>query len=172
MNEMFPATPPQRCETCGRDLINGVCVMHRVRKAPDFQGLIRELIRRGRALIDDAEFERLAIELEQAISLTAQKGEARARRSDPWTSKEAARRTTPTGVRVMEVLKALLTESPAWVDAPNLATGECGGSEGLRRVRELRSDYGWPVERRQHPTRSQLWQYRLPAGAGTDYRIT
>jgi hypothetical protein len=69
-----------------------------------------------------------------------------ARSSDPKSSHEGARRIQPTrGTRKAEVLSALQHASPDWVTAESLHTSEVGGSEGLRRLRELRSE-GWDIE--------------------------
>lgn len=65
--------------------------------------------------------------------------------------------------RQEEVLKALADAHGEWVDGSTLATAEVGGSEGLKRLRELRAA-GWPIEERRHPdARRAVWQYRLPA---------
>lgn len=51
-----------------------------------------------------------------------------------------------------------------WVNGPELATEEIGGSEGLRRVREL-ADEGYKIETRRHPDPARdIWQYRIPRG--------
>lgn len=48
-----------------------------------------------------------------------------------------------------------------WVDGYVLCKPELGGSEGLRRVRELRAD-GVDIEKRNHPDRGRATvQYRL-----------
>lgn len=65
--------------------------------------------------------------------------------------------------RQQEVLERL--EAGGWIDGPDLANAEVGGSEGLKRLRELRAE-GRPIERRRHPDpRRDIWQYRL-AGVG------
>jgi hypothetical protein len=85
-----------------------------------------------------------------------------ARREDPWSSHLAAERIAPSvNTRMEEVLTRLLAAEGEWVDAPELAHEGCGGSEGLRRVRQLRADLHWPVERRPHPERRTAWQYRI-----------
>lgn len=88
--------------------------------------------------------------------------------NDPPSSYEAAERAMPKlGTRRREVLDALLwpRDGDGWVDGTELATSRCGGSEGLRRVRELQRQ-GWPVERRPDPDSATSWQYRIAAGAG------
>jgi hypothetical protein len=48
-----------------------------------------------------------------------------------------------------------------WVDGPDLSNEKCGGTEGMRRLRELRAE-GWPIEDRHHPDPNRdIWQYRL-----------
>lgn len=65
---------------------------------------------------------------------------------------------------VLQYLKA----HPGWVNGPELASPAVGGSEGLKRLRELRAD-GYPIERRRHPDKNRaVWQYRL-AGAIPHY---
>lgn len=60
-----------------------------------------------------------------------------------------------------QVLDRLRQEHGGWVDGPELANERVGGSEGLRRVRELRQD-GYSIEERKHPDpRRDIFQYRL-----------
>jgi hypothetical protein len=78
------------------------------------------------------------------------------RKSDPVTSHIGAgiiepKRSTRKG-QVLAVLRA-----SDWVSGHDLCTHECGGSEGLRRLRELRAE-GWPVETRFV---GDVAQYRL-----------
>lgn len=48
-----------------------------------------------------------------------------------------------------------------WVDGPDLANEEVGGSEGLKRLRELRSE-GHLIQARKHPDAGRdIYQYRL-----------
>jgi hypothetical protein len=48
-----------------------------------------------------------------------------------------------------------------WVDGPELANAEVGGSEGLKRLRELRAD-GINILMRPHPdTKRDIHQYML-----------
>jgi hypothetical protein len=67
--------------------------------------------------------------------------------------------------RKEQVLARLQAHIGEWVDGPDLANEEVGGSEGLKRLRELRMEDGYEIEKRQHPdpTRS-VWQYRLVSG--------
>lgn len=63
--------------------------------------------------------------------------------------------------RKEQVLAHLQDHRGQWVNGTDLATAEIGGSEGLKRLRELRAE-GQPIERRQHPDRSRdIFQYRL-----------
>lgn len=48
-----------------------------------------------------------------------------------------------------------------WVDGPDLANEEIGGSEGLKRLRELKAD-GHDIRMRPHPDKARsIFQYRL-----------
>jgi hypothetical protein len=64
--------------------------------------------------------------------------------------------------QVHEYLKA---RSGQWVDGTELANGEVGGSEGLKRVRELRADLaasGVSIIMRRHPDPARdIFQYQL-----------
>ena len=61
-----------------------------------------------------------------------------------------------------QVLKALQDANGAWVDGPDLANAEVGGSEGLKRLRELREQDGWDIRKRKHPDPNRdIYQYRL-----------
>lgn len=81
--------------------------------------------------------------------------------SDPATSHIAAERIEPQrDTRKAAVLEYLRAASGGWVDGSDIATAEVGGSEGLRRLRELK-DEGWLIDRRPHPTSATAWQYRL-----------
>lgn len=63
--------------------------------------------------------------------------------------------------RKEQVLDRLSEHLGEWVNGSDLATAECGGSEGLKRLREARSE-GWPIEDRRHPDGERdVWQYRL-----------
>lgn len=62
--------------------------------------------------------------------------------------------------RRQQVQDYLVARAGQWVDGPEIATEEVGGSEGHRRFRELR-DAGLPVEERRHPDpKRDIWQYR------------
>lgn len=90
-----------------------------------------------------------------------------ARTSDPESSQIAAVRVAPTvGSRQAQVLDRLRDACGEWVDGSALSTAECGGSEGKRRLRELREEKGWPIECRPHPGSATAWQYRLVEGVG------
>ncbi len=63
--------------------------------------------------------------------------------------------------RKEQILRVLLENKGEWVDGTRLATEEVGGSEGLRRLRELRAD-GHIVQQRRHPDADRdIWQYRI-----------
>lgn len=65
--------------------------------------------------------------------------------------------------RKEQILKLLLDNLGQWVDGPRLASEEVGGSEGLRRLRELRAD-GHRIQQRHHPDAERdIWQYRIVA---------
>jgi hypothetical protein len=84
------------------------------------------------------------------------------RSADPVSAHVAAELIEPKrGTRRREVLDRLraAVESDGWVHGTELATQACGGSEGLRRLREL-EEQGWPIERRP-VSGSTVWQYRL-----------
>lgn len=83
------------------------------------------------------------------------------RTDDPQNSHDAADLIEPEREsRRGEVLAALREANGDWVDAPLLATAQCGGFGGTRRVRELRT-MGWPIETRQKPGSTNTWQHRL-----------
>lgn len=84
------------------------------------------------------------------------------RTDDPANSHVAAERIHPKrGSRKSLVLEALRSAGgDGWVDGTALETPEVGGSQGTRRLRELRAD-GWAIEARPHPTSDTAWQYRL-----------
>jgi len=66
--------------------------------------------------------------------------------------------------RKQQILDALIQARGNWVDGSKLATEEVGGSEGLRRLRELRAS-GYKIEERRHPDpRRDIWQYRYAMG--------
>ena len=66
--------------------------------------------------------------------------------------------------RKREVLLRLVEADESWVGGPELATVRCGGSEGLRRLRELRMDYGCEIERERLEGHN-YFSYRLLAGS-------
>jgi hypothetical protein len=83
-----------------------------------------------------------------------------ARVVDPPSSHGAAARIEPkTGTRMAKVL-AYLTEHPGWVNGEVLNTPEVGGSEGTRRLRELR-ELGYDIQLRPNPHSDTAYQYRL-----------
>lgn len=60
-----------------------------------------------------------------------------------------------------QVLARLKAADGGWVDGSELATEEIGGSEGLRRLREL-ADEGHNIRKRRHPdAQRDIWQYKL-----------
>lgn len=69
--------------------------------------------------------------------------------------------------RKEQVYGYLKTRINAWVDGPELANESVGGSEGLKRLRELRADLKaeggrYEIEMRSHPDASRdIYQYRL-----------
>lgn len=66
-----------------------------------------------------------------------------------------------TASRREAVLSVLQAADGEWVNGTVLASAEVGGSEGLKRLRELRAD-GWPIEMRRHPDPDRtVRQYRL-----------
>jgi hypothetical protein len=78
--------------------------------------------------------------------------------------------------RKAQVLEVLVNNRGRWVDGPDLANAEVGGSEGLKRLRELRQE-GHVIERRKHPDPTrEIYQYRLtklnatPTGTATTSR--
>jgi hypothetical protein len=71
---------------------------------------------------------------------------ALARRTDPVTSREGAELIDPKrDTRRWQVLVYLRARLGSWVPSHEMCTVEVGGSEGLRRLRELRTA-GWPIE--------------------------
>ncbi len=66
-----------------------------------------------------------------------------------------------------QVLQLLKFHQGEWVDGPELANETVGGSEGLRRLREL-IDEGYHIVSRRHPNPSRnIWQYKLMTAAVT-----
>lgn len=63
-----------------------------------------------------------------------------------------------------QVLAYLRERRNQWVNGPDLATEAVGGSEGLRRLRELRLSGEHDIRERRHPdTQRDIWQYMLVA---------
>lgn len=74
--------------------------------------------------------------------------------------------------RKQQVLQHLISQRNHWVDGPALANEEVGGSEGLRRLREL-IDEGYPIESRRHPSPTRdIWQYRYVTAISSPLRRT
>jgi hypothetical protein len=71
-------------------------------------------------------------------------------------------RIISTDTRRAEVLALLTARANTWVPGPELAVAALGGSEGLRRVRELREDKhgGYIIEVRRMSGRD-AYEYRL-----------
>jgi len=65
----------------------------------------------------------------------------------------------PSG-RKLEVLRALQHANGEWVGGPALANVACGGSEGLRRLRELR-EMGYVIEKKKVHPKHNYFSYRL-----------
>lgn len=62
--------------------------------------------------------------------------------------------------RKQQVLEYLMARKGEWVDGPEIATEEVGGSEGLKRLRELRAE-GYVIFNRKHPDPARdIWQYQ------------
>ena len=72
--------------------------------------------------------------------------------------------------RKEQVLHRLEANRGEWVDGVELANEVVGGSEGLKRLRELRDD-GWLIQKRQKPGSDQ-YQYRLALQQGADGAVT
>jgi len=64
--------------------------------------------------------------------------------------------------RKREVLARLMAADGKWVGGPELANRRCGGSEGLRRLRELRV-LGYAIEKKQLEGHN-YFSYRLTSG--------
>jgi hypothetical protein len=61
--------------------------------------------------------------------------------------------------RLGQVANLLVNNVGVWIDGHRLETQQIGGSSGLRRLRELRDDYGWNII--QRPTEGSTDQYML-----------
>ena len=69
--------------------------------------------------------------------------------------------------RKEQVLAYLRDYRNQWIDGPSLATEAVGGSEGLRRLRELRLSGDYDIRERRHPDpHRDIWQYMLVEAAG------
>ena len=62
--------------------------------------------------------------------------------------------------RKREVYQALVNAKGGWVGGPALANVACGGSEGLRRLRELR-EMGYEIEKKKIDPKHNYYSYRL-----------
>lgn len=79
-----------------------------------------------------------------------------------------SRHSTKNRTRRIQVFEKLVDAHESgveWVPGPELATPECGGSEGLKRMREIRKDFrdldtGWDIEGRKRAGLDS-WEYRL-----------
>lgn len=67
-------------------------------------------------------------------------------------------------VRKDRVFAYLVANMDRWVDGYDLADPTVGGSEGLRRLRELRKT-GYPIEKQRKPG-SAAFQYRMTSYVG------
>ncbi len=66
------------------------------------------------------------------------------------------------------VLELLVQNINVWIEGPRIASPEVGGSEGLKRLRELRED-GHKIETKRHPDpKRDVWLYRL---VGNEFRL-
>lgn len=61
--------------------------------------------------------------------------------------------------RRLKVARYLYENQGRWIPGYELANSEVGGSEGLKRLRELRAK-GWPIDKRK-VTGSTAYEYRL-----------
>jgi len=63
--------------------------------------------------------------------------------------------------RKQKVLELLQKYRNQWVDGPEIQHPAVGGSEGTRRLRELRAE-GYNIEKRHHPDHVRaIFQYRI-----------
>jgi hypothetical protein len=100
--------------------------------------------------------------IQAAAAVTAPRPAPVVRASDPWTSQLGALQIEPSrGTKQAKVLRALRAAEGGWVDGEELTAPDVGGAEGLRRCRELRTERGWPIDRRPHPGGGRRFQYRL-----------
>ena len=76
-----------------------------------------------------------------------------------WNSIEAAMIYEPARANIRWViLKFMLRNNTTWLDG-HADLVDTFGTDALRRVRELRDDYRWPVEER--PRKKGAWWYRM-----------
>lgn len=135
-----PARPAGtwRCTTCGRERQLGDAV-------PPLTPGLSPKYRQGRCLSRRCRKAERWFEL-VGVEVTVREAE--------WNERGVMTR----GERVLRVLQS---HRGQWVDGPDLANAAVGGSEGLKRLRELRAA-GWMIEKRKHPDpRRTIWQYRL-----------
>jgi hypothetical protein len=93
--------------------------------------------------------------------VTQPKAKAMARRDGPRSSQVAAALAAPkAGTRKAKVLAVLQSAAGQWVPGEQLANPQVGGSEGLKRLRELRAD-GWLIEEKPPPGGDGMWWYRM-----------
>ena len=70
--------------------------------------------------------------------------------------------------RKEQVLGVLKSRAGQWIDGVDLANEEIGGSEGLKRLRELKAE-GWLIQKRKSQTQgSDQYQYRLAVQLASD----
>jgi len=72
------------------------------------------------------------------------------------------------------VLDVLLKNEGRWISGNTLCLPEIGGSEGLRRLRELRKmvkKWGWVIEKRRPLEERTTWEYRLIKQKDMDYGL-
>ena len=62
--------------------------------------------------------------------------------------------------RKKEVYQALVNAKGEYVGGPALSNVACGGSEGLRRLRQLRSE-GYIIEKKKIDPKHNYYSYRL-----------
>jgi len=62
--------------------------------------------------------------------------------------------------RKKEVYQALVNAKGDYVGGPALSNVACGGSEGLRRLRQLRSE-GYIIEKKKVDPKHNYYSYRL-----------
>lgn len=62
--------------------------------------------------------------------------------------------------RKREVYQALVNAKGEYVGGPALSNVACGGSEGLRRLRQLRSE-GYIIEKKKIDPKHNYYSYRL-----------